>query len=107
MYLASALVMYMNVYSYHACSRSISLLIVHAYIALSVSNMYLASALLMYMHVHSYHECSNYLNACPPIVHAYIATSPLIVHACMSISEQYVRALLMYMNVFSYHACLR
>ena len=73
-------------------------------------HVYIASALLMYVNVYSYHACVRYLNACPPILHAYIATSPLIVHACMSISlnNVYVAgANLMYVNVHSYHACLR
>jgi hypothetical protein len=47
-------------------------------------------------------------DACPPIVHAYIATSKLVVHACMSISLSNVyvlNALLMFMNLhFNMHA---
>ena len=79
MYVTSALFTYMDVHSYHA-----------------------------YMHRHSAHACFRCLDACPPIMHAYIATTPLIVHARVSISlsSMYPHcALLMYMNVHSYHAC--
>jgi len=47
---------------------------------------------------------------CPPIVHAYIATSLLIEHAYMSksLGNIYVSsALLMHMNVLFHHACMR
>jgi len=86
---------------------STSPLIVHACMSRSLDNVYVASALVMYMNVPSYHACLHYINACPPIVYAYIATSPLFVHACMSISLNHMyitTALLMYMH--SYHACL-
>jgi hypothetical protein len=61
-------------------------LIVHACMNIYLSSMYPHCALLMYMNVRSLHGCFRCLDACPPIVHAYIATSPLIVHACISIS---------------------
>jgi hypothetical protein len=76
---------------------------------ISLSHMYVTSALLMYMNVHAYHTFLRCFNACPPIVNAYIATTPLIVHARMSIwlSDMYVTsALKTYMNVHSYNACL-
>ena len=52
----------------------------------------------------------RYLSACPPIVHAYIATNKLVVHACRSTSLSIVYsvgALLVYMNIRCYHACFR
>jgi hypothetical protein len=67
-------------------------LIVHARISISLSSIYPPCALLMYMNVHSYHACFRCLDARPPIVHAYIATSPLIVHA--SLSNKYVTSAL-------------
>jgi hypothetical protein len=47
---------------------------------------------------------------CLPIVHAYIATNKLVVHACRSTSLSIVYiigALLVYMNIRCYHACFR
>jgi polyferredoxin len=86
-------------------------LIVHACISISLSNMYVTSAHIMYINRHPCHECLRCFNACPPIVHVYIATSPLIVHACMSVSlsNMYItRGLSMYQDVHPYHdACFR